>query len=123
MKLERVNELPATSQSSVLLRIQAIPLKLRIIAGLEILSGNIIAAVALSFYSTAKDDSLWNIPHFIQFASALAALQILGGLGMLFAKTWAYKMVTFTAVLRMVSIPVGTLWGGWIVYVFNKELR
>jgi len=125
MKLENVNELPNDRSVSLLRRrFQALSLNLRLIAVLEIVSGNIIASLAsMGIHASGTDNVFLGIPHFYQFAAILAVLQIVGGIGMLFVQTWAFKMVTFTAVVRMVSIPIGTLWGAWIIYIFNKELR
>ena len=124
MKLEQVNELPSNPLAAIIVRFQALPLNLRVIASLEILSGIVIAAILASLYASGSiEDELWGIQHITQFAIALAALQLLGGIGMLLLKTWAYKIVTFTGVIRMVSIPIGTIWGAWIIYAFNKELR
>lgn len=97
-----------------------------LVAYLEILFGSIFFIPFLAtFFSVFINESYSSSYELFKylFFTFLSLLHIVLGVGIIKEKEWAFKVIVCLSVIRLIAIPIGTIWGIWAIKCIKNHLE
>lgn len=93
-----------------------------LIVAVVLLAGTGALAVLSGDARTALDTMTSEPPMIVAAVSLLAGpLNLIGGIGLLKKKSWAWGLVWVLACMSLLSFPIGTLLGGYALWVLTRS--